>query len=443
VTVRFKLKYMETIKSLKELVFRPKYHKKAIIARLIFGLTFNSAIFQLALFAQENSLDFFINQGIAHSPVLKDIGNQVSSNMVDSLLVKAGKMPQVSYNGLLYYAPVINGIGYSEVITNISNITSVAYVSQRIFNQKVADAQYSKLAVQNQSLRISSKITENDLKKAITFQYLTACSVSNDITFNKELLASSKNEELILKQLVEKGQYKLVDYYSFMVELKSQELLLNDLQIQYQKEISSLFTLCGLTDTICVQLSLPDIKLNSQVNEANSPFFTRFVVDSLRIQNEKLQIDRNYNPSINWFADAGLVNNIPQDLVKNFGFSAGLSLSVPIYDGKQRKLNYDKLKIAENTRSNYEDYFKKQYNQQLQQLYSELKKTREIIPHVTQQLDFAEMVIKQDKSLLNTGNISIIEYVTALRNYISVKRNLNQYQVRILQIMTEINYWNQ
>ena len=163
-------------------------------------------------------------------------------------------MPQVSYNGLLYYAPVINGIGYSEVITNISNITSVAYVSQRIFNQKAVDAQYSKLAIQNQSLRISSKITENDLKKAITLQYLTACSVSNDITFNKELLASSKNEELILKQLVEKGQYKLVDYYSFMVELKSQELLLNDLQIQYQKEISSLYTLCGLTDTIYAQL---------------------------------------------------------------------------------------------------------------------------------------------------------------------------------------------
>ena len=88
-TVRFKLKYMETIKSLKELVFRPKYHKKAIIARLIFGLTFNSAIFQLALFAQENSLDFFINQGLAHSPVLKDIGNQVSSNMVDSLAGKS------------------------------------------------------------------------------------------------------------------------------------------------------------------------------------------------------------------------------------------------------------------------------------------------------------------------------------------------------------------
>jgi outer membrane protein TolC len=188
---------------------------------------------------------------------------------------------------------------------------------------------------------------------------------------------------------------------------------------------------------------LPDIKLNPPVNEAASIFFTRFIIDSLRIQNEKLQVDRNYNPSLNWFADAGIVNNLPKDIVRNVGVSAGLSLSVPIYDGKQRKLNYDKLKIAENTRTNYADYFKKQYSRQLQQLYSELRETQEIIPQVTQQLDFAEMVIKQDRDLLNTGNISIIEYVTGLRNYISVRRNLNQYQVRILQIITEINYWNQ
>jgi glutaredoxin 2 len=106
-------------------------------------------------------------------------------------------------------------------------------------------------------------------------------------------------------------------------------------------------------------------------------------------------------------------------------------------------MNYQKLDIAENARTNYANYFKKQYSQQLQQLYTELKKNQEIIPRVNQQLDFTEMVIKQDKNLLNTGNVSITDYVMALKNYISVKRNLNLYQVKILQLVTEINYWNQ
>ena len=137
-----------------------------------------------------------------------------------------------------------------------------------------------------------------------------------------------------------------------------------------------------------------------EINKENSPFFKRYIVDSLKIQNEKLLIDRNYKPSVNWFSDAGLLNNLPRDISRNFGFSVGLSLTVPIYDGQQRTLNYNKLKLAENTRTNYADYFKQQFNQQLKQLFNELKQTQEIIPQVEQQLSFAESVINQDKYLV-------------------------------------------
>ena len=241
------------------------------------GILICLIILPLNSLAQVTTLKYFIDQGLIHSPVLKEINNQVNSNTVDSLLIKAGHKPQVSLNGLLYYAPVINGVGYSEVITNISNISSQAYVTQRIFNKKNLDALYSRSTIQNQSLRVSYKISENDLRKAITLQYLAACSVSNDLTFNRELLKSSREQEKILLQLVEKGLYRRVDYSAFLVELKGQELLLNDLLLQYQKEVSALNILCGLPETTYEQLTMPDIKLNSAVGIANSPFFTRFV----------------------------------------------------------------------------------------------------------------------------------------------------------------------
>lgn len=394
-------------------------------------------------FCQVSDLDYFISQGLAHSPALKDISNQISTNNVDSLLIKAGQKPQVNFSSGLYYAPVIYGVGYAEPITNVSSITSVVGVSQRIFNQKTLEVQYSKLGIQNQSLRISSKITENDLKKAITLQYLQACSVSNDISFSNELLASSKDEEIILKKLVDKGLYKQVDYYTFIVEIKSQELALNYLHIQYRKEVSALKALCGLTDTTLSQVVLPELEVNTNVNPSGFPFFKKFIADSLKIQNEKLIVDRNYKPSVNWFSDAGLLNNIPHYMYRNFGFSMGAGLTVPIYDGRQRKLNYEKLNIAENTRAGYVEYFRRQLNQQLQQLSDELKKTQEIVPAISQQLEYAKLVTEQDKSLLNTGIISITDYVTALRNYILIRQSLNQYRIRILQIIAEINYWNQ
>jgi outer membrane protein TolC len=134
---------------------------------------------------------------------------------------------------------------------------------------------------------------------------------------------------------------------------------------------------------------------------------------------------------------------VPREIYKNVGFSVGLNVSVPIYDGQQRKLNYEKLKISENSRTNYAGFFKQQFSQQLQQLYRELKTTEEIIPQVIQQLNLEESVIKQQKSLINIGNFSITDYVTTLKNYITIKRSINQYQLKILQIITEINYWNQ
>jgi outer membrane protein TolC len=154
-------------------------------------------------------------------------------------------------------------------------------------------------------------------------------------------------------------------------------------------------------------------------------------------------IDRNYKPNVNWFADAGVVNNIPGEIRKNIGFSIGLNVSVPIYDGNQRKLNYEKLKIAENSRANYAGFFKQQLSQQLQQLYRELKMTEDIFPEIKKQLDLEESVVNQQKSLINSGNISITDYVTTLKNYITIKRSVNHYQLKISQIITEINYWNQ
>jgi outer membrane protein TolC len=393
--------------------------------------------------AQVSTLESYIEQGLRHSPVLKDLNNQVYSNSIDSLLIKAGQKPQVSLNGSLYYAPVIGGIGYSEALTDISHFSSVVYASQQIFNKKTIEARYSQIGIQNRALRVTSRITESELKKAITMQYLSACSVSNDLAFNRELLASSKDEELILKQLVEKGLYRQVDYLSFMVQLKGQEVLVDDLQLRYQKEWSALQVLCGVPGKAGEQLIFPVIQLNSPSGTEHSPFFRRFALDSLRIENEKVLIDRNYKPAVSWFSDAGLLNNFPRDLYKNFGISAGLSLSVPIYDGHQRSLNHEKLKIAEDTRKNYAGFFQQQYSEQLMQLYLELQKTKEIIPGVNQQMGFAESVVKQQKGLVNAGMVSMTDYVAAIRNFITVKQSVNQYQLRILQIITEINYWNQ
>jgi outer membrane protein TolC len=392
--------------------------------------------------AQVRSLEDFISSGLANSPFLNDLNNQIRLNSADSLIIKATTLPRINFSGLMMYAPVINDYGYSEVITNGANLISKVNVSQEIFNKKTFQAQYSRLGLQNQSVSNSIKISEKDLKKVITDQYLDACQTSIEINFGMSLLKSSKDEEAILKQMVENGIYRQTDYLTFLVEMQSLELGIINLQTQYRAIFSNLCLISGIRDTATVVLSMPDLRLAARTTLV-SPFFHRFRIDSLQLLNEKTIIDRSYKPVFSWMTDAGLVNNEPALIYKNLGLSIGISMSLPIYDGNQRKLNYRKLKISEETRRGYEDFFSQQYDHHLLQLKDELKRTMDIIPRLKQQYTLAESIARQDKELLNTGGISLTDFVIAVKNLVSIKQNLNQNEIKVLRIINEINYWEE
>ncbi len=57
--------------------------------------------------AQDNSLDFYLQQAIANSPLTKDYQNQVASNGVDSLRIKAIYKPQANLAVNSSYSPII------------------------------------------------------------------------------------------------------------------------------------------------------------------------------------------------------------------------------------------------------------------------------------------------------------------------------------------------
>jgi outer membrane protein TolC len=393
--------------------------------------------------AQIRDLDFYLQQGLSNSPFLKDLSNQRRSNALDSLLITAGRRPQVNFDGLLYYAPVINGYGYSEAITNGGTIGSQVAVFQDIFNSKTLDARFSKIGVQNQAIFNTITLTKNDLEKNITAQYLTAYSINNEISFNTKLLTTLREEEAILKQLVQGGLYKQTDYLTFLLELQTQELTINQLQIEFQRDLSALNILSGITNDTVFELVKPDIEQKALMRWEQSPFFLRFKYDSLLIQNEKVMIDRSYKPAVRWFGDAGLLSNDPPVVYKNFGISLGLSMTFPIYDGDKRKLGYEKLNTSEETRRNYEDYYKMQYDQQLLQLNAELRKTREMMPGLRKQQALAEQVLDQSRTLIDKGELPVTDYVIALKNFMTIQHNLNQYEIKIFQIINEINYWKQ
>jgi len=410
-----------------------------MVCRILLVVTFLFSF--LSGKSQEQTLDYFLQQGIKNSPLIRDLNGQIRSNRIDSLLIKAMNKPRVEFRGYAYYAPVVNNFGYSEVLTNIANLTSVISVSQPLFNKNTVKENLVKTGIQKQSLINTIRLTEISLKKAITAAYLDVWSTYSDISVNLELLSFIREQGKILKSLTENGIYRQTDYLSFMIDLQGQELQIRELNLQFHKQISDLYILCGIRDTSVFSPVKPDLGNFLSSRKTVSPLFMRFFIDSLRISNEKILTDRNYKPAVSWFSDAGLINNDPRVIYQNFGLSLGLNFTLPVYDGNQRKLNFQKLKSEEDIRAGYSEAFKREYYQQLQQFSDELEQTRALLPAVTAQVRNSELLVNSEKELVIKGSGSITDYLIAVKNYLSVRKSLNQYEVRLLQIQNEINYF--
>jgi hypothetical protein len=120
-----------------------------------------------------------------------------------------------------------------------------------------------------------------------------------------------------------------------------------------------------------------------------------------------------------------------------------MSLSLPVYDGNQRKLNYSKLRVQEETRKNYQDFFRTQYIMQLKQLKDELDNVRLLAIDNDKQIEVVKMLVAQERAELNSGTLTITDYILALKNLIEAMHEGIQYQIRAQYILNEINFWKQ
>jgi outer membrane protein TolC len=393
-------------------------------------------------FPQKRNLGYFIERSLANSPLLKDYQNQVLQNQADSLRIRASFRPQVTGNSFNSYPIMIKGIGYDEAITNGGTFSTLLGVNKEIPNKKNLSAQFENLHLQNQSISNASKISEQDLKRTVTTQYITTYGDMLQLNFNKSIDTFLVKEEIILKKLTESNVYRQVDYLAFLVTLQQQKLLIKQLTIQFQNDYATLNYLCGISDTAAVWLEAPDIRITHLPGIDNSVFFKQFLLDSLKLVNSKALVDINYRPKVSLFADAGFNSTLAYRAYQNFGTSFGFGVSVPIYDGKQKKLQYSKIAIAERTRQNYQTFFTEQYHQQIAQLMQQLQATDALIGDINNQLRYSESLIKVNEKLLEAGEVKIADYILALNSYLNAKNLITLNTISRLQIMNQLNYWN-
>jgi outer membrane protein TolC len=395
-----------------------------------------------ASLAQSYSLDHYLQFAKTNSPLLKDLQNQIALNQIDSLRLKAGYKPQVNLNSGGLFAPVAGGYGYSEAVTNEHTVNALMGVNQSLASKKNINTQLEAITLQSLSLGNSSKISEQDLKKAITTQYITAYGDLTQLKFTREVVGLLTKEQDILKKLTRANVYRQSDYLTFLVTLKQQELQVSIARAQFKNDFSTLNYLSGIADTSMMELDSPAMAIAYPPDASNSIFFRQYRLDSLKLINSRQLIDYGYKPKANVFADGGYNSDFFGQPYKNFGASIGFNFTLPIYDGGQRKMQYRKLSLQEETRQDYKAFFNVQYRQQIAQLNQQLDENATLLAQIKDQAKFVDGLIKVDTQLLQTGDVKIADLILAINNYLTIKNLKVQTDISRLQLINQLNYWN-
>jgi outer membrane protein TolC len=420
-----------------------KYNKWGNLGVLHIGFHLLLLCIAIKAPAQQNDLAWYLDHAIKNSPLIKDFQNQVLSFSVDSQLVRATLKPQVSANSNNMYAPVINGYGYDEAITNKAQVSGMIAVNKSFISPRNVATQLAGFQIQAQSAVNNIRLSEQDIKKSITDQYINAFGDWLQLQFNREINDLLAREDTLLRKLTQGNVFKQADYLSFTVTRQQQLLTTAELEIQYANDFALLNYLAGLADTLTpAQLEDPQLSLNTLPDYTTSAFYRQYVLDSLKIRNDRALVDLNYKPKINTFADAGYNSSLAYLPYKNWGTSFGISLTVPIYDGHQKKLQYQKLTLAEQTRQAQRDFFVNQRRQQLLQSMQQLHATEKLINNINQQINYTETLIKVNEKLLATGDIRVTDFILALTNYFNARNLVTQNYINRLKIINQINYWN-
>jgi len=408
--------------------------KRLIILSFGIILFFNS-------WAQQNNLDYFVNQAIANSPLLKDYQNQVLSFSLDSQIIRASLRPQVNGISNNSYAPIIKGWGYDEVISNGQQISALIQVSKSFLSSKTIASQIANLQLQSQAIANTIKMSEQDVIKTITDQYIVTYGEQLQLDFNYQINDLLKKEDSLLKKLTQDNVFKQNEYLAFVVTLQQQLLTSSQLETQYNFDYAALNYLAGIVDTNTTRLQDPQLSSRSFGDFTNSVFYRQFILDSLKLANDRMLIDLNYRPKINAYGDAGYNSSLTFQPYKNWGASVGVNLTIPIYDGRQKKLQYTKIDIQERTRMFKRDFFIQQRNQQILQLVQQLNSTDKLIDQINKQIKYTETLITVNEKLLATGDIRLTDFILTLNNYFNAKNLVTQNYITRLKIVNQLNYW--
>jgi outer membrane protein TolC len=402
----------------------------------------------------QHSLDDFINSAFANSPVLKEYHQQQTLNQIQQKMNHAENTAfQVSLSGDYLFAPYFNNhgklvtinpapqaIGYDINLFDGGLYSAQLNLERNIFNGRLMNVLNRQVQIQDENARYNIDLEKHNLQKQMTDQYLNTYQSFLMIRLAREVVSNLSDQLKLTRELVEKGFVKTQDYLLLKIELKNQSIGLSDARQNYRSNLYQLYAVCGISDTAVVVIDSVALKMVKLMPESN--FVQKYTLDSLVTVNQQQQFEVKYLPQVSVFFNTGLNAVELNNIGRKFGMSAGFSLSVPLYDGRQKSLTRQQSLVNQHTISEYRRFSEQNIAMQRNDLISRIRALQQNIEALTEQIADYEKLLQLSNRQLQQGNVSMIDHLTLIRNFVEIRKNKIETEINYQLEINNYNYWN-
>ncbi len=406
-------------------------------------------LFSQFSFSQINpSLESFLNDSRQNAPSLRENGNlQLIGKIQDDIIRAQNNSFQVNTTSEVLFAPYFNNKGRAIDITKTPSSTAYGYdvgitngglysaqinVSKNLFNQAMVDNLLFQNKVKNDAIVLSSEEIMHNLTKNITDAYIIAYQLQLQEDFTKGILKDLEKRLDVLELLIKRGILQESDYLLLQLDIESKNLELQQIQNNINVAVSQLYSLGGKSTEQVGRLPEPEIFTDYVFGKAKRFYERKFTIDSLQISADQRVFENAYKPQLTAYGNTGLNAVEILNIEYKIGLSAGLRLSIPIYDGKQRQYNAQQNKFKEESLSYYKDNAKIKLYNNLLSIENQIKVLQENRILLDKLIKKQENILEIYKGKLVQGQVSIVDYLNVIQNY---KQNV------YTQLQMHTNMW--
>jgi len=374
-----------------------------------------------------------------NSPLLNSKKNSIASAVLDSSLVRAGYKPQVGFSVDGVYNPIVNGIGHDEVITNKHTGSALVHFDMLLPGKRQLKAQNNNTLLNRQVLTLDYSLSLKELKQQVTAQYLVVFGDQQQLSYVRKTYELLQREDSLLRRLTQANIYRQTDYLTFVASKRRQLLLSLQALTQLKSDLGQLRYMCGIGDTTLVQVANPNLSIISLQPADRTLLMQKYTVDSLFTASQHGLIDVQYQPKLSLHADAGYLSSFLFKPYQNVGVGVGVSFSVPIYDGKQRMMQHQKVMLEEQSLGFEKRAVSHQQQLQIQLLLGQLSDLSIQTKEVDEQLSNAKALVEANRLLLESGQVDIPLFFMAIQNYLDLEGQKSSADVQRYMLINELN----